>query len=370
MIEINENELSKYLSDIFGSDIEIKNIKKLGEGFHALGFSIDSVDKNGKEKKYILKTLKGEGFGHDYPADRASVLIRSLMDYNLLPNHIKSINVGSIQNDGKVLSIGNPNDFFIILEEGKGKEYWNDLDFIREEGVLRGEDKERVRVLARYLAKIHSIKYDGDSRNSLYRRVVRDFVGHGELTMGVIDTFPNNIDFVDRKQLIKIVKKMVDWWDKIKDEHHRLTTVHGDFYPGNILFDNDNLIVLDRSRFRYGEPADDTTCLIMNFINYSVMSYGDFRNPFKEMVEIFFKEYFEKRKDSDMFKASPLFFGFRGIVCIHPIFYSKEWMKSRGFKKDKIDKINQNKKRIINFIDNVLEEDKFEINKINKYLSD
>jgi len=370
MLEINKQELEKYLSGIFGSDIDIKNIQKLGEGFHGLGFSIDTVDKNDKEKKYILKTLKGEGFGQDYPADRASVLIRSLMDYNTLPNHVKAINVGSIQNNGKVLSIGNPNDFFIILEEGKGKDYWNNLDYIREEGVLKGENKERVSTLAKYLGKIHSINYDGDSRDNLYRRVIRDFVGHGELTMGVIDTFPNDLGFVDRKHLVEIVKKMVDWWDKLKDEHHRLTTIHGDFYPGNIWFDDGKLVVLDRSRFRYGEPADDVTCLIMNFINYSVMTYGDFRDPFKEMVELFFSEYFKERKDIDLFKISPLFFAFRGIVCIHPIFYSKEWMKSRGFKQERIDLINENKKKIMNFINNVLKEDEFKVDRINTYLGD
>ena len=102
-MQINKETLKKYLSDVFGSEIQVKNIQKLGEGFHGLGFSIDTVDKGGKEKRYILKTLKGEGFGHDYPADRASVLIRASMDYNLLPRHVKAINIGSIQNNGKLL---------------------------------------------------------------------------------------------------------------------------------------------------------------------------------------------------------------------------------------------------------------------------
>lgn len=370
MTQINKEALKEYLSDFFGSEIKIKNIQKLGEGFHGLGFSIDTVDKTGNEKRYILKTLKGERFGHDYPSDRASVLIRALMDYNLLPRHVKVLNVGSIQNNGKLLSIGNPNDFFIVMEEGKGKDYWNDLDNIREEGVLKGENKERVKTLAKYLAEIHSINYNGDNGDHLYRRVVRDFVGHGELTMGVIDTFPDNLEFVDRKDLVKIVKKMVEWWDKIKDEHHRLRTIHGDFYPGNIWFNDGELVVLDRSRFRYGEPADDTTCLTMNFINYSVLSFGELRDPFKELVELFFKEYFNKRNDSEMFKVSPLFFAFRGLVCIHPMFYSQEWMRKHGFKEERINTINENKKKIINFINNVLNEDEFKIKKINTYLND
>jgi len=370
MIEIDKKKLKDYLSSIFSSDIEIKKIKKLGEGFHGIGFSIDMIDKNGNEKKYILKTLRGEGFGQDYPADRASVLIRALMDYNLLPKHVKAINVGSIQNNGKLLSIGNPNDFFIVMEEGKGKDYWNDLDNIREEGVLKGEDRERVKTLAKYLGDIHSVEYDGSNRKHLYRRVTRDFVGHGELTMGVIDTFPDDLGFVDRKDLLEIVKKMVEWWDKIKDGDHRLRTIHGDFHPGNIWFNDGELGVLDRCRFRYGEPADDTTCLTMNFINFSVMSFGDFRDPFKELLELFFKEYFKRMDDPGMFKVSPLFYAFRGLVCIHPIFYSQEWMKKHGFKEERINAINENKKKIINFINNVLNEDEFKIKKINTYLKD
>ncbi len=160
MTEIKQEVLKKYLSDVFGSEIKIKDIQKLGEGFHGLGFSIDTIDKNNNEKRYILKTLRGEGFGQDYPADRASVLIRALMDYNSLPRHVKAINVGSIQNDGKALSIGNPNDFFIILEEGKGEDYWKDLDDIRVEGVLKDEDRERAKALGKYLGNIHSVNYD------------------------------------------------------------------------------------------------------------------------------------------------------------------------------------------------------------------
>jgi len=370
MINVDKTKLREYISKIFGSDMTIKNIEKLGEGFHALGFSIDTLDKKGNEKRYIMKTLRGQGFGQDYPADRASVFIRALMDYNDLPNHVKAIDVCSIQKDNSLLSLGKPEEFFIILEEGKGNEYWEDLDKIKNKEVLENEDVKRIKTLATYLGDIHSIGYDGENGKNLYRRVARDFVGHGELTMGVIDTFPPKLDFVTNDELVDIVKKMVEWWGKIKDNDKRLAVVHGDFYPGNIWFNNGKLLVLDRSRFRYGEPADDTSSLTMNFINYSIMAYGEFRDPFKELVEIFFKEYFDKRDDPDIFKVAPLFYAFRALVCIHPIFYSPEWLKKHGFDEERIVLLNESKRKTINFIKNMLNEDEFDVKKINSYIKD
>jgi len=370
MMQINKETLRNYLSRVFSSDITVTNIEKLGEGFHAEGFLIKAKDRGGQEKRYILKTLRGQGFGHDYPADRANVVIRSLMDYNLLPNHIKAIDVGSLQDDDSLLSVGKPKDFFIILEEGKGTEYWNDLDEMMKRGNLTENDEKKIKLLANYLAKIHSEKYTGDNRESLYKRVVRDFVGHGELTMGVIDTFPKKLDFTTNQELLEIVKKMVEWWEKIRYKNERLTVVHGDFYPGNIWFDNEKLVIFDRSRFRYGEPADDTTCLTMNFINYSVLAFDEFKKPFKELLELFFMEYFKKRNDQEMFKVSPLFYAFRALVCIHPLFYDAEWLKKHGFGEERIKLLNESKRKIINFTKNILNEDEFNIKKINSYLKD
>jgi len=369
-MQITKDALKNYLSTVFSTDITITNIEKLGEGFHAEGFLIKAKNKEGQEKRYILKTLRGQGFGHDYPADRANVVIRALMDYNFLPNHIKAIDVGSVQDDDSLLSVGKPKDFFIIMEEAKGTDYWKDMDEMRDRGSLSEDDKKRIKVLANYLANIHSTKYTGNNSEFLYKRVVRDFIGHGELTMGVIDTFPKKLDFVTNKELVEIVKKQVEWWEKIKYKHERLTVVHGDFWQGNIWFDNDKLVVLDRSRFRYGEPADDTTALTANFITYSVFAYGEFKDPYKELLELFFMEYFKKRNDPGMFQVSPLFYTFRSLVSIHPLFYNAEWLKKHGFNEERVKLLGESKRKIINFARNILNEDEFNIKKINSYLKD
>jgi len=367
---IDKENLRDYLSRVFSYDITVTNIEKLGKGFHAEAFLIETKDREGQEKRYVLETYRDQGFGHDYPSDRANVVIRSLLDYNLLPSHIKAIDVGSIQEDGSLLSLGKPKDFFIIVEEAKGTEYWEDLDEITKRGSLLENDKKRIKLLANYLTKIHSMKYIDDNRESLYKRVVRDFVGHGELTMGVIDTFPKKLDFVSNQELVEIVKKMVEWWEKIKYKNERLKVVHGDFYPGNIWFDGEKLVMLDRSRFRYGEPADDTTALTSNIINYSVLAFGEFKDPFKELLELFYMEYFKKRNDPELFKVSPLFYAFRALVCIHPSFYNAEWLRNHGFNQERIQVLSESKRKVINLIKNILNEDEFNIKKINSYLND
>ena len=100
------------------------------------------------------------------------------------------------------------------------------------------------------------------------------------------------------------------------------------------------------------------------------MSFGEFKDPFKKLLESFFSEYFKKRDDPGMFEVAPLFFAFRALVCIHPVFYSPEWLKTRGFEEDRIRQLNDNKKKIINFMRNVLDEDEFKIDRINSYLKD
>jgi len=100
------------------------------------------------------------------------------------------------------------------------------------------------------------------------------------------------------------------------------------------------------------------------------MSYGDFRDPFKKLTETFFEEYFKHRKDDEMFEVSPLFYAFRAIVSIHPVFYSREWMRSHGFSEERLEKSDESKKKIINFMRNVLDEKEFDVKKINSYLKD
>ncbi|MFN3527691.1 MAG: phosphotransferase, partial [Candidatus Altarchaeaceae archaeon] len=296
-----------------------------------------------------------KNFGHDFLGDRAQVLILAHNVYNKLKNHVKSIDVIA-DNDG-LISIGNAKEFYLLMEEAKGKDYFNDLNKILEKGADEN-DKNKIKILARYLAEIHKEKFNVNSeidlerRKILYRRRIRDLIGHGECIMGIIDTYPES-NFLGIN-LTEIAEKSVKFWGKIKDFDHRLCVVHGDFHPGNIWFqDNENFILLDRSRGEYGDPADDVSCFASNLIHYSIRKYGKLQNEFEDLLKTFFDEYLKLTKDEEIFKVIQPFFTFRAIVIANPLFY-----------KDKDDV----KIKLLKFARNVLEYDEFYIEKINEML--
>jgi aminoglycoside phosphotransferase (APT) family kinase protein len=152
-----------------------------------------------------------------------------------------------------------------------------------------------------------------------------------------------------------IEKKCLDWRVKLKKKKERLCQVHGDFHPGNIWFQEDgNFSLLDRSRGPYGEPADDVTALTINYIFFSLLYDGTVRGPYLEALKLFYREYVQKTGDTGLFRVVAPFYAFRGAVIANPLFYPDV---SRGVRR-----------KIFNFVHNVLNERVFNVNRVNEYL--
>ncbi|MEM3019115.1 MAG: hypothetical protein QXO92_02555, partial [Candidatus Bathyarchaeia archaeon] len=84
-LKIEDEVLEGYLRRLFGVPLKVLEVRKLGEGFHAAGFLL-SLDIDGKRRNLVLRVLRGDtGWGHDYPSDRAAVLLLQHRLFNRAP---------------------------------------------------------------------------------------------------------------------------------------------------------------------------------------------------------------------------------------------------------------------------------------------
>ena len=352
---LNESAIRAYLFNHF-RDASHVDIRKLGSGVQGSGFLIEIKTPDGT-KAYVIKTLLSEGLGHDYPSDRASVFLLDLDEFKNLPKHVKAIDVLSEMEDGSILSVGGGREYYLLMERAEGRDYFYDLGKFPHKDNLGPSDTEKIRAMALYLAGIHSVKKDS---KTLYWRKLRDTVGHGECLMGVFDTYPDGTLTYD--EMAEIVKKSVDWIARLKPEYKRLSQIHGDFHPGNIWFTQplapgdkaDDFILLDRSRGPWGEPADDVTALTINYIFLSIKNHGDIRGAYLEGLNLFFDEYIQASGDREITEVVAPFFAFRGAVVANPVFYPEL--------------ISEQRRLIFRFVQNVLDDKRFEAGKVNDYL--
>ncbi len=362
-MQLRIKAVETYLSGLYGK-AKVTGISELGgipveieEGIKGFGYGkpyLIDFEANGKKQSVVLSSMRVQkGFGHDHFSDRAAILIWQNSVFNNLLGHVRSLDVGYFTHEGGLFSAGKAEEYFILMEKIEGKEYFLDLERIKKDGKLTSLDKDRAGALSSYLARIHAKKHDD---RELYIRKIRDTVGHGECIMGLTDSYPDNLDFVSWDDLCEIEKKCVDWRYKIKGKTHRLCMTHGDFHPWNIMFrEGVDFTVLDRSRGEWGEAADDVSSITMNYLFYSLQKYGELAGPFKELYELFFKNYLEKTGDLELLKVIQPFYVFRSVVVASPIWYPNLDPDVRT--------------KLFNFINNVLASEEFDYRNVNSYLS-
>lgn len=349
---IDRASLEGYFRGLFKRP-RLRDFRALGSGVHGTGFLV-TLDTEEGEKTYVLKDIAPGGLGHDYPSDRAAVLLLALDTYGGLPRHVKAVEVLSLQRDGTLKSVGGGKDYFLLMEKAEGTSYFRDLEEMAGKDRLEKADREKISVMAAYLKRIHSRK---KKSRTLYLRRLRDIVGHGECLMGVFDAYPPGV--LSYREMAGIEKRCIDWRARLKEKHPRLSQVHGDFHPGNIWFtggapNDKGLCLLDRSRGPWGEPADDLTALTINYVFFSIKRFNALRGPYDEALRLFFSEYIRMTGDREVLEILAPFYAFRGAVVANPAFYPELTLRQR--------------KLIFRFVRKVLEARRFAPERAREYI--
>lgn len=313
-----------------------------------------------EDRRAVLRTMAPAPFGHERRADRAAGLLLNYDTFNELPRHVRALDVGVFMPDLRLRSLGDGGEFFLLTDYVQGIPYARDMQRLRDTGELTALDVGRARRLAEYLAGIHAVKRDDPA---LYQRRMRDLLGSGEGIMGLTDSYPSDFPLADAEWLEGVEKACVDWRWRLKTKTHRLSQVHGDFHPFNVLFADDppsgagdgtDFWLLDRSRGAWGEPGDDVSCMATNYLFFSLQRSGVLEPPFTELWNTFWDMYLERTDDQDMLTVVAPFFTWRALVVASPVWYDvSDTVRSALFR----------------FVESVLREDVFDPRQVNEYLS-
>lgn len=359
MRELRVEELKRYLAQVFKGRVMDVSVGELGTGVQGdlKGFGYGKpfavkVNVDGSPREVVLGTMRGDSFGHEFPYDRAHSLLMAYQTFNRLPRHVKALDVGAFMEDGSLRSLGGFEEFFLLTEKADGREYYRDLERIKEARTITSMDEERCLALSKYLVEVHGVKR---GEPGLYRRRVRELIGHGECVMGLIDNYPDDFNLLDVEGWKALEHMWVEWRWRLRGKAHRLSRVHGDFHPWNILFrEGVDFTVLDRSRGEWGEPADDVAALTINYLFYSLNTYGRLNGPFERLFKTFLSTYVENTGDEEVLKVIQPFYAWRGLVVGSPVWYPNISRDVRG--------------KIFRFIRNVLDSEVFKVDEVNRYL--
>ncbi len=356
---LHRRHLEDYLKRTFGPRAKLLSYGLIGqESSHGSlkGYGYGAPVKvtfnvNGDRRRAVIETMSPGPFGHEHMADRAQGILWDYESYGRLPKHVAALDVGAFTAEGDMLSVAPAKEFFVLNQWVEGEGYNRDFDRLMRTGRLLTQDRRRTQALADYLAEIHRVKRRDPN---LYRRRLRELIGHGECIMGLTDNYPARLGFITPDLLRSIEDACNRWRWRLRGRTSRLSQVHGDFHPWNVLFrKGTDFSVLDRSRGEWGEPADDVTSMSINYLFHSLRKWGELRGPFEMLFRQFWDRYMQKSGDKAVVATAAPFFAFRGLVIANPVWYPNLSLSIR--------------RKIFNFVQNVLAEDRFNPAEVNRY---
>jgi hypothetical protein len=372
--ELSRAALERYLSERYGRPVRVREMVPLGDEAGEKGFGygapIRLLLEGAPVAEVVVHTVGTSGFGHDTLADRAAAALLAYETFNNLPRHVRALDVGAFVADGRPVSLGDARDFFLVTEYAEGEPYFLDLERIARTDLLTPSDRHRATRLAAYLAEIHATP---EKTPAIYLRRTRELFGHHECILGLLDSYgayllgPSSSgggaggrgpqSFTNDAQLREIERRCVDWRHRLKRCTHRLRRVHGDFHPWNVLWrEDDEFTLLDRSRGEWGDPADDVSCMAINYLFFSLRAHGRLAGAFEALWRTFFDDYLGTTGDAELLRVIPPYLVWRALVLASPLWYPDLDVGVR--------------RALFQFIDRLLQVDEFDWWDVNALLSE
>lgn len=353
---INRQNLERYLREVTGRPIRLTSVGGIGktdeQGPKEFGYGqplLIVYEEVGETRKAVLSMMRADRYGHEFLWDRACVIIFQYFAGNKMEKHVKSIALGYIDGEGRFRPLLDPKEIFILREMVEGEPYFRHLERMRG-GDCRPGDIEVARLFGGWLASIHSQKLDSPG---LYLRRIRELIGGSECIWGIIDSYPDDMKASERFEDLERV--LLDWRWKLRGYCHRLSVVHGDFHPWNVLIRPDeDFAVLDRSRGEWGDPADDVSCMSSNYLLYGLYEGDPLRGHLGNLHMAFWEEYMDRTQDLEMLEVIAPFYVFRSLVIASPTWYPHHAPQVRA--------------ALLRFARNVAREAVFDYRHMDKYL--
>lgn len=276
-------------------------------------------EAGGSVRSVVFHLEGSDDHGHDRRADRAGNVLLAWDTFSRLPHHTRALDVGGLTRDGRLLPLQHVGELYLLTEWADGEVYAEDLRRIGHTGLVEPLDLARVDALVEVLLELHR---GAGSHPAAYGRAVRDLVGSGEGIAGIVDSYGAGAPGASAARLAAIEHQCLTWRQRLKQRSGRLHRTHGDFHPFNLVFAPGERVptLLDTSRGSQGDPADDVTCLAINFLFFGLEHRVLWSGGLGVLWRRFWNGYLAGGDEGVLEVAAP-YFAWRALVLCNPAWY-------------------------------------------------